>query len=146
MVTVLMVCQQNSSTVELVDHTKTVEASCAHYTSVDCNPPTPQLRFVVDFLYNLFLQLCGSGQDFDWHSASAAKRKFYSLLCGFVENLRFLCRNAMVCGFAVGLLIWFHATDAKATLFTARCYASAVLAMALCPSVCLSVRHKSELY
>jgi len=27
-----------------------------------------------------------------------------------------------------------------AGLFTARCYASAVLAMALCPSVCLSVR------
>jgi len=35
-------------------------------------------------------------------------------------------------------------------IFTARCYASAVLAMALCPSVCpsvrLSVRHKSEFY
>ena len=31
-------------------------------------------------------------------------------------------------------------------VFTARCYASAVLAMALCPSVCLSVRHKSESY
>jgi len=27
----------------------------------------------------------------------------------------------------------------SATVFTARCYASAVLAMALCPSVCLSV-------
>ena len=27
-----------------------------------------------------------------------------------------------------------------AAVFTARCYASAVLAMALCPSVCLSVR------
>ena len=32
------------------------------------------------------------------------------------------------------------------TVFTARCYASAVLAMALCPSVCLSVRHKSVFY
>jgi len=37
-------------------------------------------------------------------------------------------------------------------IFTARCYASAVLAMALClsvcvcPSVCLSVRHKSVFY
>jgi len=33
-------------------------------------------------------------------------------------------------------------------VFTARCYASAVLAMALCPSVCLSVSvcHKSEFY
>jgi len=36
------------------------------------------------------------------------------------------------------------------TVFTARCYASAVLAMGLClsvrPSVCLSVRHKSVFY
>jgi len=35
-------------------------------------------------------------------------------------------------------------------IFTARCYASAVLAMGLClsmsVSVCLSVSHKSELY
>jgi len=31
-------------------------------------------------------------------------------------------------------------------VFTARCYASAVLAMALCPSVRLSVRHKSGFY
>jgi len=31
-------------------------------------------------------------------------------------------------------------------LFTARCYASAVLAMALCPSVRLSVCHKSVFY
>jgi len=30
-------------------------------------------------------------------------------------------------------------------VFTARCSASAVLATALCPSVCLSVRHKSGL-
>ena len=41
----------------------------------------------------------------------------------------------------------------KALIFTARCYASAVLAMAcvrlclcLCLSVCLSVCHKSEFY
>ena len=33
-----------------------------------------------------------------------------------------------------------------ATVFTARCYASAVLAKALCLSVCLSVRHKSVFY
>ena len=31
-------------------------------------------------------------------------------------------------------------------IFTALCYASAVLAMGLCLSVCLSVRHKSEFY
>ena len=33
-----------------------------------------------------------------------------------------------------------------ATVFTARRYASAVLAVIVCPSVCPSVRHKSELY
>jgi len=31
-------------------------------------------------------------------------------------------------------------------VFTVRCYASAVLAMALCPSVSVSVCHKSEFY
>ena len=31
-------------------------------------------------------------------------------------------------------------------VFTARCYASAVLAMALCPSVRVRVCHKSEFY
>ena len=36
--------------------------------------------------------------------------------------------------------------DFGKAVFTARCYASAVLAMALCPSVCLSVRHKSVFY
>ena len=30
-------------------------------------------------------------------------------------------------------------SDVTKTIFTARCYASAVLAMALCPSVCLSI-------
>ena len=34
----------------------------------------------------------------------------------------------------------------KPLVFTARCYASAVLAMALCLSVCLSVRRKSVFY
>ena len=28
--------------------------------SVDCNPPTPLLQFVLDLLYNLFLQSCSS--------------------------------------------------------------------------------------
>ena len=32
------------------------------------------------------------------------------------------------------------------SIFTARRYASAVLAVIVCPSVCPSVRHKSELY
>ena len=44
----------------------------------------------------------------------------------------------------------FHASHLlsrrRISVCTARCYASAVLAMALCPSVCLSVRHKSVFY
>jgi len=61
-------CQQNSSTVELVDcATYDCRARCSrthivYYTSVDCNPPTPLLQFVLDLLYNL----CSSWQDFDW--------------------------------------------------------------------------------
>jgi len=39
-------------------------------TSVSCNPLTPLLWFVVDLLFNVFLQLCSSLQDFDRHSAS----------------------------------------------------------------------------
>jgi len=31
-----------------------------HYTLVDCNPLTPLLRFVLNFLYNLFLQFCAA--------------------------------------------------------------------------------------
>jgi len=61
-------CQQNSSTVELVDcATYDCRARCSrthivYYTSVDCNPPAPLLQFVLDLLYNL----CSSWQDFDW--------------------------------------------------------------------------------
>jgi len=35
----------------------------------------------------------------------------------FCGKLTFVCRDAMVCGFSVGLLIRCHAIDAKATLF-----------------------------
>jgi len=40
----------------------------------------------------------------------------------------------------------FDSILATESVFTARCYASAVLAMALCLSVCLSVRHKPVFY
>ena len=39
-----------------------------------------------------------------------------------------------------------HAVVSVLTIFTARYYASTVLAMALCLSVCPSIRHKSEFY
>ena len=40
----------------------TVDASWpgAYYTSVDCNPLTPLLRFVLDLLYNLLLHSCAA--------------------------------------------------------------------------------------
>jgi len=65
-------CQQNSSTVELVDHTYDGRGwtYIVYYTSVDCNLLTPLLRFVLDLLYDLFIQLCSVWQDFDWHIAS----------------------------------------------------------------------------
>jgi len=59
-------CQQSSSsslstsTVELVDDTYTTvhdRVVAVYYKSVYCNPLTPSLRYVVDSLYNLFLQL-----------------------------------------------------------------------------------------
>jgi len=34
-----------------------VVVDAVYYKSVNCNPPTPSLRFVVDLLYSLFLQL-----------------------------------------------------------------------------------------
>ena len=52
-------CQQNVSTVELVDHTYDGR-SAVYYTSVDRNALTPLLLFIVDLLYNVFLQLCSS--------------------------------------------------------------------------------------
>jgi len=41
-----------------------------YYTSISCNNLTRLLWFVVDLLYNLFLQLWSSWQDFHWHSVS----------------------------------------------------------------------------
>ena len=48
-----------------------------YYKSINCNPLTPSLRFVVDLLYNLFLY---SWQDFDWHSASRGPSALAELL------------------------------------------------------------------
>jgi len=38
--------------------------------TVDRSALTALLRFVFDLLYNLFVQLCSSWQEFDWYSAS----------------------------------------------------------------------------
>jgi len=47
-------CQQNSSTVELVDDIRDDRRIVAVYDkSIDCYTPTPALRFVADFLYDL---------------------------------------------------------------------------------------------
>ena len=59
------------------------------------------------------------------------------------------CNERTVC-WAVFTQHMSNESDLRDVSFTARCYASAVLAMALCLSVCLSVcpsvRHKSVFY
>ena len=57
--------QQNSSTVELVDHTYDGRARRGwmhevYYMLVDCNPLTPLLRFVLYLSYKLFLHCCAA--------------------------------------------------------------------------------------
>jgi len=56
--------------------------------------------------------------------------------------------NSRFCASAVKLLLKMAVNATKCSIFTARCYASAVLAMGLCLSVCPcpSVSHKSEFY
>jgi len=56
---------QRRWTVDGGPHTK------IYYTSVDRNALTSLHRFVVDLLYNLFLQFCSSWQDFNWDSRVA---------------------------------------------------------------------------
>ena len=41
-----------------------------YYTFIRHNAPISLFRFLVDLLYNLFLQLCNSWLAFDWHNAS----------------------------------------------------------------------------
>ena len=63
--------------------------------------------------------------------------QFYTksaLLNEFVQLLEHICAVTM----------WI--VNILACLFTARRYASALLAVIVCPSVCPSVCHKSELY
>ena len=43
-------------------------------------------------------------------------------------------------------LFYAYVSVSFSNIFTARCYASAVLAMGLCPSVSVSVCHKSVFY
>ena len=61
-------------------------------------------------------------------------------------NRKFI--NSRFCASAVKLLLKMAVNATKCSIFTARCYASAVLAMGLCLSVCPcpSVSHKSEFY
>ena len=54
-----------------------------YYRSVDRNAQTPLVPVVLDLLYNLFLQLCSSWQDFDWHSASRGPSATAELLVLF---------------------------------------------------------------
>ena len=90
-------CQQNSSRVELVDHTYEGRRTMAvYYTSVDCNPLTPLLRSVVDLLYNLLLQLGSSWQDFVWYSASCGPSPVAGILVLTTVDFCFTCTNPAV--------------------------------------------------
>ena len=63
--------QQNLSMVEVVDHTcDGWRIVAVYYMLVSCNAVTLFLRLVVVLLYNLFLQLCSSWQDFSWRRVS----------------------------------------------------------------------------
>ena len=54
-----------------------------YYTLVDCNLLTLLLWFLLDSLYKLFVQLCSTWQDFDWHSASHSPSAAAELLVTF---------------------------------------------------------------
>ena len=54
-----------------------------YYKSINCNPLTPSLRFVVDLLYSLFLQW----QDFYSHSASRGPSALAELLVYITRHL-----------------------------------------------------------
>jgi len=56
---------------------------CVQPRRVDRNPVTPLLWFAADSLYNLFLQLLSSWQDFVWHSASRGPSTVAELVVQF---------------------------------------------------------------
>jgi len=60
--------QQNLSTVEPVDDTTPIRQSTSRGCLLHCNPLTPLLRFVVDWI--CCTTCFYSWQDFDWHSKS----------------------------------------------------------------------------
>jgi len=74
---------------------------------------------------------------------AAGFSSFYCLLFFRREVVMMLSSVEMVITWC---LVSSGCTKEQSKLFTARCYASAVLAIGLCPSVCLSVRHKSVFY
>ena len=63
-----------------------------------------------------------------------------------VGTLPWEIENQIFCRYSAHMEENANKLHFKYTIFTARRYASAVLAVIVCPSVCLSVRHKSELY
>ena len=86
------------------------------------------------------------------YTAEPAKRSYVGLVAVGQEQAEDilvppLLRNCLTLMTFPFLVIISHPrTVVLAIVFTARCYASAVLAMALCPSVRVRVCHKSEFY
>jgi len=79
--------------------------------------------------------------DFDnfWQKAVLFSRLTY---VSFVQCKR---KPKIACIFSLTHCIYLYSVSC-CLIFTARCYASAVLAMGLCLSLCVCVCHKSEFY
>ena len=87
----MMLSTKLPSTVKLVDHTYDGRRVVAvYYRSVDCNP----LNSITSICCTaLFLQLCSSWQDFNWHCASCSLSAVAELLVIAVVSIvwSFLC-------------------------------------------------------
>ena len=99
--------------------------------------PWASTRFIIPVsscVYDTRRVWCSASLGFVWRQSAA-------------EPLRLRLHTSWIhCQLTSLRQIHSPSSDNCWNVFTARCYASAVLAMALCPSVCPSVRHKSESY
>jgi len=73
--------------------TSTLLIHIVYCTLVSCNPLTPLLWFVLDLLYDFFLQLCSSWQDFNWHSASCGPSAVAELPVLFLLGCGIICQS-----------------------------------------------------
>jgi len=111
--------------------------SCHAHTSGVAMSAATNIRILENCINRALFRIFGS---------SCKSSSDYIKICTGLHNIKGLVEKRH-CSFIDKLI-----SDVRFSnlLFTARCYASAVLAMALCLSVCLSVRlsvrHKSVFY